>query len=206
MNIKTPFVLLNLDKKEIINRLKEKNIKYKIEDYFIKFYQTIDEFNLTCEVSVYCICKKVNSISYSYIFDKDMDNESVFNQIELIKEVYKKEFDVESYFDPRDGKSFEYRLSNDIFGIYLHGTSYYTNETDKHIGITYGRKSKNVVTSKKSIKENKPLIKDKYIKKIDKYANNDHLNKWYGLCLSIKNSKGKSSPVRVDALEEKLVI
>jgi hypothetical protein len=27
MNIKTPFVLLNLDKKEIINRLKEKNLK-----------------------------------------------------------------------------------------------------------------------------------------------------------------------------------
>ena len=46
MNIKTPFVLLNLDKKEIINRLKEKYIKYKIEDYFIKFYQIIDEFNL----------------------------------------------------------------------------------------------------------------------------------------------------------------
>jgi hypothetical protein len=206
MNIKTPFVLLNLDKKEIINRLKEKNIKYKIEDYFIKFYQIIDEFNLTCEVSVYCICKKVNSISYSYIFDKDIDNESVFKQIESIKEVYKNEFDVESYFDPKDGKSFEYRLSNDIFGIYLHGTSYYTNETDKHIGIAYGRKSKNVATSKKSIKEKKLLIKDKYIKKIDKYANNDNLNKWYGLCLNIKNSKGKSSPVRVDALEDKLIV
>lgn len=189
MNIKTPFVLLNSNKKEIIKRLREKNIKYKIEDYFIKFYQIIDEFNLTCEVSVYCIFKKVNSISYSYVFDKDIDNESVFNQIELIKEVYKKEFDVESYFDPKDGKSFGYRLCNDNFDIYLHGTSYYTNETDKHIGITYGRKRKNVATSKKSIKEKKLLIKNKYIKKFDKYANNDNLNKWYGLCISVKTLK-----------------
>lgn len=206
MNIKTPFALLNLDKKEILNRLKEKNIKYKIEDYFIKFYQIIDELNLTCEVSVYCICKKVNSISYSYIFDKDMDNESVFNQIELIKEVYKKEFDVESYFDPKDGKSFSYSLCSDNFNIYLYGTSYYSTEVNKYLNITYRRKSKPISPSKKTVKAKKLIIKNKYIKKLDIYANSENLNKWYGLCHSLKNSKGKSTPARMDALEEKLVI
>ena len=206
MNIKTPFVLFNLDKKEIINRLKEKNIKYKIEDYFIKFYQIIDEFNLTCEVSVYCICKKVNSISYSYIFDKDIDNESVFKQIESIKEVYKNEFDVESYFDPKDGKLFSYILCSDNFNISLYGTSYYSNEVNKYLNISYRRKSKPISPSKKLVKAKKLIIKNKYIKKLDIYANSENLNKWYGLCHSLKNSKGKSTPARMDALEEKLVI
>ena len=57
-----------------------------------------------------------------------------------------------------------------------------------------------IATAKASIESPIP------IKKIDKYANNDNLNKWYGLCLNIKNSKGKSSPVRVDALEDKLIV
>lgn len=205
MNIKTPFKLIGLNKKDIIHKLKENNIKYKVEDYFLKYYQKIDELNLICEVSIYCVFKKINSISYSYIFDKSLDKDLIFKRIEEIKDIYKNQFEVESYFDPKDGKTFVYRLCYENFSLYLHGSSYCSKEIERHIGITYGRESKYVATTKNRAQK-KLEIKHKYIKRLDKYVNNNDLDNWYGLLLSVRNSKGISSTARVDVLEDKLII
>ena len=206
MNIKTPFELLELTKKDIITKLKENKIKYKIQDCFIKFNQVIEELKLDCEVSVNCMFKKVNSISYKYNFDNNLENELIFKEIDKLKEIYKSNFMIESYFDPKDGKIFAYRLCYENFGIYLQGTSYFSKEVDKYVGITYRRNNKQASPTQKIVKEKQLIIKEKSIKRLDKSINNDNLNKWYGLQFCVINSNAKSGLVRVDVLDDKLIV
>ena len=206
MNIHTPFELLELSKKGVILQLKEKNIEYKINDNFIKFEEVIEELNLKCQVEIYYGLKKINSISLSYDFDNSFDNNSIFKQLEQVKNIYKEQFDVENYFDPKDGKSFFYTLCYKEYGIYLHGPSYCSNESEKYFGITYNKDIKCAKTVKNKSKDKKFEIKKKHLKKIDKYADNDFHHKWYGLITSIESSKRKLKPCRVDAKEDQLVI
>ena len=148
MNIHTPFELLELSKKGVILQLKEKNIEYKINDNFIKYEEVIEELNLKCQVEIYYGLKKINSISLSYDFDNSLDNNSIFKQLEQVKNIYKEQFDVENYFDPKDGKSFFYTLCYKEYGIYLHGPSYCSNESEKYFGITYNKDIKCAKTVK----------------------------------------------------------
>ena len=113
MNINSPFEILELNKKTLFKKIRESNYQYKTTRDKINFSSFIEEISLLVDVEVYFVFNKVSSISYSYHFDTFSTDEQIFKVMNDIKRMYKDIFDLDSYFDNNDAKSFWYSFSKD---------------------------------------------------------------------------------------------
>lgn len=179
MNINSPFEILELNKKTLFKKIRESNYQYKTTRDKINFSSFIEEISLLVDVEVYFVFNKVSSISYSYHFDTFSTDEQIFKVMNDIKRMYKDIFDLDSYFDNNDAKSFWYSFSKDKYNIYMFGTGKYHEGEDRYICINHYKKQHHKAVVKDKSKSKKLSIKEKEISKLSRGLSLSE-NVWYG--------------------------
>ena len=127
MKIISPFELLELNKKQLITKIKEEKYQYKIKGDIIKFTTLIDGLSLLFEVEIICLLNKISSVNFTY--SSDLSTKDTLIEINNVKKFYKDNFELKNHFDTKDAKSFWYSFIYDDFTIYMIGTGEYSPHT-----------------------------------------------------------------------------
>lgn len=202
MKIISPFELLELNKKQLITKIKEEKYQYKIKGDIIKFTTLIDGLSLLFEVEIICLLNKISSVNFTY--SSDLSTKDTLIEINNVKKFYKDNFELKNHFDTKDAKSFWYSFIYDDFTIYMIGTGEYSTNHEKVISINY-RKKHNETYQKNNKEPQKLTIKASKVQKLSKVVS-DNKNVWYGIIHNIVKAKQKKNHLCIELDNDKITL